>query len=135
MKTIIKTAQAPEPVGPYNQAVRIGNLVFTSGQIPIDPQTNGLVENEILTQTEQVMENLGAVLEAAGISFEDVIKTTVFLKNMDDFTKMNEIYQVYFRSNFPARTTVEVSRLPKDVLVEIECIAEMPSNKSANKLS
>jgi 2-iminobutanoate/2-iminopropanoate deaminase len=131
MKTIIKTADAPDPVGPYNQAVKFGNIVFTSGQIAIDPNTNRLVENEIVKQTKQVIENLGAVLKASGSSYENVIKTTVFLKDMDDFIKMNEIYQTYFHSNSPARTTVEVSRLPKDVLIEIECVAEIPSNELA----
>lgn len=126
MKKIINTQAAPEPVGPYNQAVLSGKLLFTSGQIAIDPQTNVLIENDIRKQTSQVLENLGAVLAAAGCGFGDILKTTVYLKNMDDFPAMNEIYQSYFKENSPARSTVEVSRLPKDVLVEIDCIAVLP---------
>lgn len=125
MKKIVETHLAPKPVGPYSQAVIVGKLVFASGQIAINPATNELVENNIQKQTKQVLENIGAVLKAAGTSFQDVIKTTVFLKNMNDFPAMNEIYQSYFETNSPARATVEVSRLPKDVLVEIDCVAEI----------
>ena len=125
MKRIIETDNAPKPVGPYSQAVISGNLLFASGQIAIDPQTNELLEGNIQIQTKQIFENIGAVLKAAGTNFQNVVKTTVFLKDINDFPAMNEIYQSYFSANSPARSTVEVSRLPKDVLVEIECIAEI----------
>lgn len=126
MKKIVETNNAPNPVGPYSQAVISGNLLFASGQVAIDSKTNELVEENIQTQTKQVLENIGAVLAAANTNFQNVVKTTVFLKDMNDFAAMNEIYQSYFSTNSPARSTVEVSRLPKDVLVEIECIAEIP---------
>jgi len=125
MKKTVETPLAPKPVGPYSQAVISGNLVFASGQIAIDPASGELVENDIQKQTKQVLENIGAVLQAAGTDFQNVVKTTVFLKDMNDFGAMNEIYQSYFAANSPARSTVEVGRLPKDVLVEIECIAEI----------
>lgn len=125
MKKIVNTSQAPAPVGPYNQAVVVGNLVFTAGQIAIDPTTGQFEENDIRKQTRRVLENLKAVLEAAGSDLQHVVKTTVFLKNMDDFAAMNEVYAEYFTENAPARSAVEVARLPKDVLVEIECIAEI----------
>ena len=123
MKKIITTPKAPAPVGPYNQAIVSGNLIFTAGQIALHPETGKLVENDIRLQTQRVLENLKAVLEAAGADLSQVLKTTVFLKNMDDFTAMNEVYAQYFKENSPARSAVEVARLPKDVLVEIECIA------------
>ena len=123
MKKIVKTNQAPAPVGPYNQAVISGNFVFTAGQIAIDPETGQLDESDVRKQTERVILNMEAVLKAAGSDLNKVLKTTVFLKNMDDFTAMNEVYAKYFVSDPPARSAVEVSRLPKDVLVEIECIA------------
>lgn len=125
MKKIVETPLAPKPVGPYSQAIITGNLVFASGQIAIDPASGELVENNIQKQTKQVLDNIGAVLRASGTDYHNVLKTTVFLKNMDDFPAMNEIYQSYFATNSPARSTVEVSRLPKDVLVEVECIAEI----------
>ncbi len=125
MKKIVNTSQAPAPVGPYNQAVVVGNLVFTAGQIAIVPATGQFEENDIRKQTRRVLENLKAVLEAAGSDLQHVVKTTVFLKNMDDFAAMNEVYAEYFTENAPARSAVEVARLPKDVLVEIECIAEI----------
>jgi 2-iminobutanoate/2-iminopropanoate deaminase len=123
MKKIIKTDKAPAPVGPYNQATMSGNFIFTAGQIAMDPKTGELIENDIRMQTERVIENLKAVLEEAGSGLSRILKTTVFLKNMDDFAAMNEVYARYFKGNAPARSAVEVSRLPKDVLVEIECIA------------
>ncbi|GAB4366810.1 MAG: RidA family protein [Calditrichia bacterium] len=123
MKKIIKTDQAPEPVGPYNQAVIAGNLIFTAGQIPIDPATGKLEVNEIQTQTRRAIKNLEAVLKAAGSDLSKVVKTTVFLKDLNDFAAMNEVYAEFFSSNSPARSAVEVARLPKDVLIEIECIA------------
>jgi 2-iminobutanoate/2-iminopropanoate deaminase len=125
MKKIIKTEQAPRPVGPYNQAIVVNGFVFTAGQISIDPKTNQLLEGGIREQTRLVLTNLGAVLHAAGTDFNKVVKTTVFLKNMDDFPLMNEVYAEFFSENAPARSAVEVSRLPKEVLVEIECIAEV----------
>lgn len=128
MKKIIETNLAPKPVGPYSQAVVSGNLLFASGQIAIDSETNELLEGNIQIQTRQVLENIGAVLKAAGTNHQNVIKTTVFLKDMNDFAAMNEIYNSYFSTNSPARSTIEVSRLPKDVLVEIECIAEIAGN-------
>ena len=123
MKKIITTPKAPAPVGPYNQAIVSGNFIFTAGQIALHPETGKLVDNDIRLQTQRVLENMKAVLEAAGADLSQVLKTTVFLKNMDDFTAMNEVYAQYFKDNSPARSAVEVARLPKDVLVEIECIA------------
>lgn len=127
MKNIVETSNAPKPVGPYSQAVICGNLLFASGQIALHPETNEIVDDNIQKQTKQVLENIGAVLKAAGSNFQNILKTTVFLKDMNDFGAMNEIYQSYFSTNSPARSTVEVSRLPKDVLVEIECVAEIPT--------
>ena len=123
MKEIITTQNAPKAAGPYSTAVRQNGLVFLSGQIPLDPKTGQLVTGPIQAQTERVIENLKAVLEAAGLSLNDVVKTTVFLKNMGDFAVMNETYGKYFSANPPARSTVEVARLPRDVQVEIEAIA------------
>ncbi|NOX38540.1 MAG: RidA family protein [Calditrichaeota bacterium] len=123
MKQVVYTRNAPEPVGPYSQAIVVGQLVFTAGQIAIDPATGALVEGDVKVQTRQVLKNLAAVLEAAGTDLSHVVKTTVFLKRMDDFPLMNEVYAEFFPENPPARSAVEVSRLPKDVLVEIECIA------------
>ncbi len=123
MKKIVKTEKAPAPVGPYNQAIISGNFVFTAGQIPIDPETGNLEANDIKIQTKRVIENLRAVLQASGSDLSEVVKTTVFLKDMNDFALMNEVYAQYFSDNSPARSAVEVARLPKDVLVEMECIA------------
>jgi 2-iminobutanoate/2-iminopropanoate deaminase len=125
-KTAISTENAPAAIGPYSQAVRIGDLLFTSGQIPIDPATGQVVPGGIAEQTTQVLENLKAILEAAGTQHSHVVKTVVFLKNMNDFAAMNSVYSTYLAPEGtipPARSTVEVSRLPKDVLVEIEAIA------------
>lgn len=126
MTDIIASEKAPKAVGPYSQAVRVGNLVFLSGQIPLDPLSGQLVEGGIQHQTERVFENIRAVLEAAGLTFENVVKTTVYLKNLTDFVQMNEVYAKYFPSNPPARSTVEVARLPRDVSVEIDAIAVLP---------
>lgn len=123
MKEIISTENAPGAIGPYSQAVKTGNMVFLSGQIPIDPQTGEFVAGGVAEQTEQVLKNLSAVLEAAGTSLNDVVKTTVFLADMNDFTAMNEVYARYFSENKPARATVQAARLPRDARVEIECIA------------
>jgi 2-iminobutanoate/2-iminopropanoate deaminase len=123
MNKIISTENAPKAIGPYSQAVVWNDLVFLSGQIPLDPITGQIIEGDIEAQTEQVLRNLQAVLEAAGSSLEKVLKTTVFLKDMGDFPRMNEIYGSFFPENSPARSTVEAARLPKDVQVEIDCIA------------
>lgn len=122
-KEIIKTENAPGAIGPYSQAVKTGGFVFVSGQIPIDPATGAFVSENVAEQTEQVLKNLKAVLEAAGSSLSAVVKTTVFVADMNDFAAMNEVYARYFTENPPARATVEAARLPKDARVEIECIA------------
>lgn len=122
-KQIINTSNAPAPIGPYSQAVKVNNLLFVSGQIPINPATNELVQSSIQEETTQVMNNLKAVLEEAGMSFTNVIKTTIFLSDMSLFAVVNEIYGSYFSSNFPARETVAVKGLPKGVNVEISVIA------------
>lgn len=123
MKKIISTDRAPKAIGPYAQAVIANGFAFVSGQIPLDPETNQLIQGEIAEQTVRVLENLKAVLDACGSSMDQVVKTTVFLKDMNDFPKMNEVYGRYFPENPPARATVEAARLPRDVRVEIECIA------------
>lgn len=123
MKEIVSTENAPGAIGPYSQAVKTGNLIFCSGQIPIDPNTGEFVSDEVAAQTEQVLKNLSAVLEAAGSHLNDVVKTTVFLSDMNDFAAMNEVYGQFFNENKPARATVEAARLPRDARVEIECIA------------
>ena len=125
MKEIIATDKAPAAIGPYSQAVKVGNLLFTSGMIPIDPATNTLVEGGIEVQAERALQNVKNLLEASGSSLDKVVKTVVFIKDMNDFAKVNEIYAKYFTENFPARSCVEVARLPKDVLMEMEAIAEL----------
>ena len=126
MKKVINTDNAPAPIGPYNQAVKSGHLIFTSGQIPIDPMTGNMVSGGIREQTIQVLENLKSVLEAANCTLDDVIKTTVFLADMADFPTLNTIYAEYFgEENAPARSTVQVAALPKGALVEIEAIAKV----------
>ncbi|MEQ9355540.1 RidA family protein [Coleofasciculus sp. F4-SAH-05] len=128
-RKIIRTTNAPAPVGPYNQAIAArGELIFVAGQIPLDPKTGAIVgENDIAKQTEQAMANLAAILEEAGVQMQDIVKTTVFLSDMNNFVAMNQVYARYFdEASAPARACVEVSRLPKDVLVEIECIAVVP---------
>ncbi len=125
----IHTDAAPAAIGPYSQAVRTGDLLFTSGQIPIDPTTGELVEGGIEAQTEQICKNLKAVLEAAGASLENVVKTTCFLTDMCDFSAFNAVYATYFTTK-PARSCVAVRTLPKNVLAEVECIAELPSSHS-----
>ena len=120
---IIESNAAPKPIGPYSQAVEVNGFVFTSGQIAIDPVSGQLIEGNVAKQTKLVLENLKNVLQAGGTSLDKVVKTTIFIKNMDDFSIVNEVYGKYFTSTPPARSTVEVARLPKDVLVEIDCIA------------
>ena len=122
-KIIVATESAPKAIGPYSQAVAFNGIVYCSGQIPLDPVTGQIVEGDVAVQTERVLENLKAVLEAAGSSLEKVLKTTVFLNDMGEFTKMNEVYGRYFNASLPARATVEVARLPRDVRVEIDAIA------------
>ncbi len=123
MREEVATKDAPQAIGPYSQAIKANGMVFCSGQVALDPATQQVLAADISSQTERVLKNLGGVLAAAGSSMEKVVKTTVFLKNMADFAAMNEIYGRHFKAPFPARSTVEVARLPKDVLVEIDVIA------------
>ncbi len=123
-KQVISTERAPKAIGPYSQGVRVGNLVFTAGQIALDPATGKLIDGGIAAQTERVMENLKAILEAAGSSLDRVVKTTCFLANLDDFAEFNAVYGRYFGENPPPRSTVQAARLPAGALVEVECIAE-----------
>ena len=123
MKKIVTTEKAPKAIGPYSQAVVHGGIAYLSGQIPLDPTTGELVEGDIEVQTERVLQNLTAVLEAAGSSLEKVLKTTVYLKNIADFPKMNEVYGRHFGETMPARSTIEAARLPRDAKVEIDAIA------------
>lgn len=125
-KQIITTKNAPTAIGPYSQAVKIGNLVYTSGQIPVNPKNGELLTGDIKEQTMQVIENLKAVLEEAGTSLDNVIKSLVFLSDMNNFASMNEVYGTYFSEKQPARSCVEVARLPKDVAIEMEVIAIIP---------
>ena len=124
-KTTIQTASAPAAIGPYSQAIAHGGMLFVSGQIPLDPTTGELVRGDVAVQTRRVLDNLKAIVEAAGASLDDVLKTTIFLKDMGSFQRVNEVYATYFRAPFPARATVEVARLPRDVEVEIECVAKV----------
>ncbi len=123
MKEVITTDHGPRAIGPYSQAIRANGFVFISGQIPLDPKTQQLVEGDIARQTERVMENLKGIVEAAGSSLDKAVKTTVFLADMGEFAAMNEVYGRYFPKNAPARATVQVARLPRDVRVEIDLIA------------
>jgi len=123
MKTIISTSEAPAAIGPYSQAVRVGSTLFCAGQIPLDPKTGEIVSPEISAQTKQVMQNIGAVLRSAGLSFGNVVKTTIFLIDFADFQTVNEIYGSHFKSEPPARSTVQVAALPKGSRIEIEVIA------------
>ena len=123
MKKIISTEKAPKAIGPYSQANEANGFVFISGQVPIDPATGKLVEGGIREQTEQVLRNIGAILEAAGLGFDDVVKCTCLLSDMDNFTAMNEVYARYFTQNQPARAAYGVVKLPLGALIEIECIA------------
>jgi len=123
MAQVISTEKAPGAIGPYSQAIKAGNMIFCSGQIPIDPVTGEFVSQDVIEQTEQVFKNLIAVLEAAGADLSNVVKTTVFLADMGEFAAMNDVYARYFIDNKPARATVQAARLPRDARVEIECIA------------
>lgn len=123
-REVVSTAKAPGAIGPYSQAIKIGDFVFTSGQIPLNPET-GDMPDTIEEQTKQALENVKAILEAAGTSLDNVIKTTVFLKDMNDFVRINEVYATFFKENPPARSAVEIARLPKDANIEIEAIAKL----------
>jgi 2-iminobutanoate/2-iminopropanoate deaminase len=123
MREAVTTPNAPAAIGPYSQAVRAGNLLFVSGQIPIDPATGAMIDGDIAAQTQRVFQNLGAILKAAGTSFDAVVRTTVYLADMGEFAKMNEVYGTFFSAPAPARATVQVARLPRDARVEIDVIA------------
>jgi len=125
MKEVIYTENAPKPIGPYSQAVKVGNLIFISGQIAIEPATGLMVNETLEMETKKVMDNIFALLQSKNLNFSHIVKSSIFLKNMDDFAAINEIYGSYFESDYPARETVEVSRLPKDVNVEISVIASI----------
>ena len=124
MADVVVTDKAPGAIGPYSQAIKCAGMVYTAGQIALDPATGKIVEGDVSAQTERVMQNLQAVLEAAGSSFDQVVKTTCFLQDLNDFASFNEVYGRYFSSNRPARSTVQVAKLPAGSLVEVECIAE-----------
>ncbi|OGW43304.1 MAG: hypothetical protein A2132_00490 [Nitrospirae bacterium RBG_16_43_11] len=123
VKKVISTQKAPAAIGPYSQAIGFGNLLFISGQIPVNPETGETIKGDIEDQTVQIMTNLNAILESAEMGLQDVVKTTIFLRKLEDYDRVNNVYKSYFKSNPPARSTVEVSRLPKDADIEIEAIA------------
>lgn len=125
MKQVIHTDKAPAAIGPYSQAIHVGQMLFTSGQVPIDPETGAIVEGGIQEQARQSLNNIKAILNAAGTNMGAVVKTTVFLQDMNDFAAMNEVYAQFFQEPYPARSAVQVGRLPKDALVEIEAIAQL----------
>ena len=127
-KRVIQTDKAPKAIGPYSQAIQAGNMIFLSGQIPLDPRTGEVVLGDIRKQTVRVLENLKGMLESQNLGMEDVVKTTIFLKNMDYFNQVNDVYGTYFSSSPPARSTVEVARLPRNVEIEIEAIALIPGH-------
>lgn len=132
-REVITTDKAPKAIGPYSQGIKAGDFVFVSGQIPLDPETGSVISGNIAVQTERVLRNIEAVLDAAGSSMEDVVKTTVYLKDLADFPNFNECYASFFSGNPPARATVEVNRLPKDVMVEIDAVAMVrPDSNQAN---
>ena len=125
-KRVIQTEKGPGAIGPYSQAIQAGDFLFLSGQIPIDPKTGDLIKGNIRQQTQQVLENMKGILESQKLGMEDVIKTTIFLKDMGNFSQVNEVYATYFATSPPARSTVEVARLPRDVEIEVEGIALIP---------
>ncbi len=133
MKQEIKTDRAPQAIGPYSQAILTGDFIFISGQVPIDPKTGEMIVGSIKDQTKQVLENVKAVLEAAGSSLDQVVKTTVFLQDMNDFAQMNEVYASYFNPPYPARSTIQVARLPREAKIEIEAIALAGGKKGGNR--
>ena len=126
-KSAVSAGDAPKAIGPYSHAIRAGELLFVSGQVPIDPATGSLIDGDITAQTRRVMDNLGAVLKAGGLSFQHVVRTTIFLADMNDFAAVNAVYGSFFSEPYPARATVQVSRLPKDARVEIDAIASFAS--------
>jgi len=123
MKQAISSADAPKAIGPYSPAVRAGQLLFVSGQVPFDPATGQMIEGDIAAQARRVLDNIGALLKAGGLAFNDIVRTTIFLADMNDFAAVNDVYATYFSQPFPARATVQVARLPKDARVEIDAIA------------
>jgi 2-iminobutanoate/2-iminopropanoate deaminase len=125
-KNIISTEKAPKAIGPYSQAVRVGDLLFISGQIPLDPVTNQMVAGDVRAQTRRALENIRGIVQSQGLAMENIVKTTVFMTDLGKFAEMNEVYAEFFMSNPPARSTVQVSRLPKEALVEIEAIVMFP---------
>ena len=127
IKRIIQTEQAPAAIGPYSQAIRIGDFLYTSGQIALDPESGMFLSGEIEEETEQTLKNISAILQAGGVNFENVIKTTVYLSNLNDFTRMNQVYEKYFSKNKPARACVQVAALPKGAKIEIDAIASCSS--------
>jgi 2-iminobutanoate/2-iminopropanoate deaminase len=131
MKKIISTNEAPAAVGPYSQAVRVGSMIFCAGQIPLDPKSGQIVSQEISEQTRRVLDNITAVLKAEGLTFDNIVKTTIFLTDLGDFQRVNEIYASYFKQQPPARSTIQVSALPKGARVEIEAIAMADQNGSS----
>jgi len=133
MKKIISTSEAPAAIGPYSQAVRSGNFLFCSGQIPLDPKSGQIISGDIAAQTRRVLNNIGAVLKAEGLTFENIVKTTIFLTDLGDFQTLNEIYGSYFKQQPPARSTVQVSALPKGAKVEIEVVAVADNGKSSGE--
>ncbi|PYK37392.1 MAG: reactive intermediate/imine deaminase [Verrucomicrobia bacterium] len=135
MKKIISTSEAPAAIGPYSQAIRSGNFLFCSGQIPLDPKSGQIVSGDIAAQTRRVLDNIGAVLKAEGLTFESIVKTTIFLTDLADFQTANETYGSYFKQQFPARSTVQVSALPKGAKVEIEVIAVADDGKSSGDMA
>jgi 2-iminobutanoate/2-iminopropanoate deaminase len=135
MKKIISTTEAPAAVGPYSQAVRVGQFVFTAGQIPLDPKTAQIVDGDVSAQTRRVLDNLTAVLKAENLTFSHIVKTTIFLVDMDDFQAVNDVYTTYFTAAPPARSTVAVAALPKGARVEIECIAVSDQKPAGGQLS
>jgi 2-iminobutanoate/2-iminopropanoate deaminase len=135
MKKIISTSDAPAAVGPYSQAVRVGSTIYCAGQIPLDPKTGQIVSNDISAQARRVLDNITAVLKAEGLSFENIVKTTIFLTDLADFQTVNEIYATYFKQAPPARSTVQVPALPKGARIEIEAIAVADSGSSSDNVA
>ena len=125
MREAVSSTSAPKAIGPYSQAIKAGNLLFVSGQVPIDPATGNLIDGDIATQTHRVFKNIGEILKAAGASFDAVVRSTVYLQDMNDFARMNEVYGTYFSSPAPARATVQAARLPRDARVEIDVVASL----------
>jgi 2-iminobutanoate/2-iminopropanoate deaminase len=132
VKQTVSSPDAPKAIGPYSPAVRVGQLLFVSGQVALDPATGNMVEGDITAQTRRVLDNIGALLKAGGLAFADVVRTTIFVADMNDFQAVNEVYATYFSTPFPARATVQVARLPKDARIEIDAIASDPTPNRAS---